>query len=235
MLKRDTLWNYLGIQLWRSIRTSALAGIFTLCLKQLAINSRSDYVEQLSDDDLVALCQTRGMKDDRPFRELFHRYQRLVWRACYSVAGNAQDAEDLTQEVFFKVYRALADFEGRSSFKTWLYRIALNTSKNELRRRAHRPQVSETGVDDMAELLPTAVSVETEWQQLNQQEQLATAFAQLRDEEFEIIRLKDLEQRSYQEIAQILDISISAAKMRAQRSRVALKVAYQQIAGNLPK
>ena len=234
MVNREFVWNHLGRRLWRSWGTSVFAGVFTLYLKQLAVNIRPDYVEELTDDDLVALCQIRGLKDDRPFRELFHRYQRLVWRACYSVAGNAEDAEDLTQEVFFKVYRALPDFEGRSSFKTWIYRIALNTSKNELRRRSRRPQVSETGVDDMAEFLPTAVSVESEWQKRHQQEKLTTAMAQLREEEFEIIRLKDLEQRSYQEIAEILDISVSAAKMRAQRSRLALKVAYKQVTNGFP-
>ena len=232
MVNRDFIWNTLGDRLRQHWKANVFVGIFSLYIKQLAVNIRPDYVEELSDDDLVALCQTRGMKDERPFRELFHRYQRLVWRACYNVAGNAEDAEDLTQEVFFRVYRALPDFEGRSSFKTWIYRIALNTSKNELRRRSRRPAVSETGVEDMAEFLPTAVTVESEWQRLNQREQLAVAIANLREEEFEIIRLKDLEQRSYQEIAQMLDISVSAAKMRAQRSRLALRVAYRQLAGD---
>ncbi len=158
-----------------------------------------------------------------------HRYQTFVWRACYGVMHNAQDAEDLTQEVFFKVYRSLPKFEGRSSFKTWIYRIAINTSKNELRRRSRRPQVSESDTDTLAEVLSDDVELEEQWQERREQELLEKALARLRPAESEIIRLKDLEQRPYADIAELLGISLSAAKMRAQRARLALQVEYQQL------
>ncbi len=183
----------------------------------------------LSDEQLVALFQRKGRRDERPFRELMRRYQAFVWRTCYGITRNAQDAEDLTQETFFKAYRNLGSFEGRSSFKTWIYRIAVNTSKNELRRRSRRPQVSESDTDTLSEVLTSNVTLEEEWQGKRQIDLLEEALGRLRPAEAEIIRLKDLEQRPYAEIADELGISLSAAKMRAQRARIALHVEYQQL------
>ncbi len=218
-----------GTALYR-MGASLLAGGLSLYLKRLAITVIPDYVEEISDDDLIAICQSRGMQDDRPFRELVHRYQNIVWRTCYGVAGNAEDAEDLTQEVFFKVYRALPDFEGRSSFKTWIYRIAINTSRNELRRRKSRAQVTETAVEDMAEYLPDNVSVERDLQKQQERENLVAALEKLEPEIYELIHMKDFEQLAYKEIATRLGISLSACKMRVQRSRLALKAAYLEVA-----
>lgn len=187
-------------------------------------------LSDLSDEDLVQRFQERGAKDDRPFRELLQRHQQLVWRTCYSFMKNPQDAEDLTQEVFFKVYRYLEQFEGRASFKTWLYRIAVNTCKNEIRKQSHRPQLTEKDTDTLADVLPDEQTMEMTLMQRRQNELLAQAMAQLRPEEAEIIRMKDLEQRQYHEIAEILDIGLSAAKMRVQRARLAFQIAYNALA-----
>jgi RNA polymerase sigma-70 factor (ECF subfamily) len=196
------------------------------------VNAMSpEHLMDLPDVELVQLCQVRGAKDDRLFQELFRRYQGIVWRVCFSFTRNPQDAEDLTQEVFFKAYRALGKFEGQASFKTWIYRIAINTSQNEIRRRSSRPKLSETNVETMADYLPAATSVETELQKKKQQEQLGQALAQLPPEVYEIVHLKDLEHRPYSEIAQILNVSVSAAKMRVQRARIALRVVYRQMDG----
>lgn len=183
----------------------------------------------LTDAELIELCQTRGAKDERPFQELFRRHQNLVWRICYSYIRHAQDAEDLTQDVFLKAYRSLEKFEGRSSFKTWISRIAINSCKNETRRRSRRPQLSETDVDTMADVLPSAETTETEWSARRQYELLNSAMGELQPDALEILVLKDLEQRPYAEIAEKLGISVSAAKMRAQRARIALQRIFQKL------
>lgn len=184
---------------------------------------------QLTDELLVQLCKERGEKDDRPFQELMHRYQRLVWRVCYRFMGNADDAEDLTQEVFFKVYRNLGSFEGRSTFKTWLYRIAINTAQNELRSRSRRPQESDVEIDTVAEFEPSTETVEETILEHGRRERLAAAFASLRPEDVQILRYKDIEQKQYDEIAVILGIGLSATKMRVQRARLSLQTIYQQL------
>lgn len=183
----------------------------------------------LTDEELVQLCQQRGNRDDRPFQELMRRYQRLVWRVCYRFMGNGDDAEDLTQEVFFKVYRNLASFEGRSTFKTWLYRIAINTAQNELRARARRPQESETELETAAEFIPMPETVEETVLEKGKSERLAAAFASLRPEDVQILHYKDIEQKQYDEIAALLGIGLSATKMRVQRARLSLQAIYQQL------
>lgn len=193
--------------------------------------SEAVLLTEISDDELVALCLAQGCEDDRPLEELFRRYQNIIWRVCYSYMRNPQDAEDLTQEVFLRVYRSLPSFEGRSALKTWIYRIAANTCHNEIRRRKRRPQAAETDLQTIAEILPSATSTESEWQQLNLQDQLVTAFSQLRPEEFDILTLRDVEKRPYTEIAELLSINLSAAKMRAKRARESLKFHLYQSSG----
>lgn len=184
---------------------------------------------ELADIELVQLAVERGIKDERPFRELLHRHQTTVWRICYGFVRNAEDAEDLTQDVFFKAYRSLARFEGRASFKTWVSRIAINTSQNEIRRRSRRPVASQTDLDEMAEALPSPGTVEGQVAVNERQARLENAMGQLRPTEQEALYLKDVEQRPYHEVADVLDISLSAAKMRVQRARLAFRTAYRQL------
>ena len=188
-------------------------------------------LEEISDDALVALCLEQGSKDDRPVEELFRGYQNVVWRACYSFLRNSEDAEDMTQEIFLRVYRSLASFEGRSSLKTWIYRIAINTCQNEIRRRKRRPQLAETDMQTVAEYLPSTTTTEREWQKRHLQGQLTMAFSQLRPDEFDILTLRDVEERPYTEIAEMLSINLSAAKMRAKRARESLKLHLYQLSG----
>lgn len=188
-------------------------------------------LRDLSDAALIDVCQQRGTKDDRPFHELFRRYQSVVWRVCYSYLRNRQDAEDVTQDVFLKVYRSLPQFEGRSSFKTWLYRVAINTCQNEIRRRGRRPQEAETEMETIAEIMPSGQSVEKAYQNQYRRELLAEALARLDLGASEILYMKDMEERPYNEIADLLDIGVSAAKMRVQRARLALQVQYRLLDG----
>jgi RNA polymerase sigma-70 factor (ECF subfamily) len=183
--------------------------------------------QPLSDDALVALCLERGARDDRPFQELMQRHHQMIWRVCYSYFANIEDAEDLTQDVFFKIYRSLAQFEGRSSFKTWIYRIALNVCQNEARQRGRRPLLEATDVETMAETLPGTAPLETTWQEAQQSELFHKTWAALPADIAELLWLKDVEQRPYQEIADLLTISLSAAKMRVQRARLTLQAQYK--------
>ena len=182
------------------------------------------------DKDLVVLAQARGLKDDRPFRELWRRHQRMVWHICYSFMANQEDTEDLMQEVFLKSYRNLSGFEQRSSFKTWLNRITVNTAQNEVRRRSRRPQPGPTPVEEMEEYLPAAgASVERVYQQKRLKELVAATFAQLRPEEYEVLYLKDVEERPYAEIAELMGVGLSAAKMRVQRARLSFQTHFLQL------
>ena len=191
----------------------------------LRVQNMADELARLSDEALVELCRIRGSGDSRPFTELFRRHKRFVWRTCYRFVWDAQDAEDLMQEVFFKTYRSLSQFRGASSFRTWLFQIAVNTARNELRRRSRRPQVSDTPLEVLIEILPRGAGAAAHISL----PRVTQAWECLRPEERQVLHLKDLEQRPYEEITQMLGISLSAAKMRVLRARLALKEAYRQL------
>ncbi|MCP5093919.1 MAG: sigma-70 family RNA polymerase sigma factor [Chloroflexi bacterium] len=186
---------------------------------------------EMSDGELVIFFQARGHKDDRPFQELFKRYQNLIWGLCYKFTNNPQDAEDLMQDVFIKIHRNLPRFESRSSFKTWAYRIGLNTCYNEVRRLQRRPQEAGAELDTLTQWMPATNSTERDVEVRSRQSLLQTAMSTLRPEDSRILMMKDIEERPYAEIAQTLSIGISAAKMRAKRARQALKVSYMQLSG----
>jgi len=112
------------------------------------------YGQGLSDEELMRLCQERLPGDPRPFRTLMARYRDQVMNTAYRFLGDPHDAEDVAQEVFLKVYRGLSDFRAESSFSTWLYRITINTCKNELRRRSRQPTLLEPdGSTELAQVL----------------------------------------------------------------------------------
>lgn len=188
-----------------------------------------EYLQGLTDEELVLLHTARGRRDDRPFREILRRYQSMVWRVCYGIVHNGQDAEDITQEVFFKVYRNLTKFEGRSALKTWIYRIAINTSQNELRRRTRRPQSELNPVEELEETLPGGKTPEELWIENIRNQNLARSLASLNPDQLEAIKMKDFEQLGYAEIAEAMGIGLSAAKMRVQRARLALQKAYNEL------
>ena len=170
------------------------------------------------DRSLVERASRRGGSDDRPFTVLFERHQRSVWSVCYRFTGDAADAEDLLQEVFIKAYRSLFTFQGRSSFRTWLYQIALNTCRNELRRRRRRPAQIVAHIDDLKLVDHASRAMEHEYEE---RENIAETLLKLHTDEREILVLKDIKKLSYANIAGMLGIHLSAAKMRVQRARLA--------------
>ena len=186
-----------------------------------------DDFSNLTDSKLVELCLARGSKDERPFAEIFHRHQGFVTRILFRYFSHEQDVEDLTQEVFFKAYRNLHQFEQRSSLKTWLFSIASNTAKNEFRLRSRRLVVAEESLQEMDEKLSNEAFSKPQ-HGVYQRENLQQAFSKLNPHEKEIFLLRDVEELSYEEIANRLGISISAAKMRVQRARLTMKRLYKE-------
>lgn len=189
-------------------------------------------IEELPEEDLIALSRERRDRDDRPFAELFRRHRGFVWRSCIGFIGNPQDAEDLTQDVFFAAYKKLDQFRGDSSFRTWLHRIAMNTCKNEVRRRSRRLRTVDEGLEETAAATVSgAPGPEAAIAGGRRLQRLAAAIAALRPPERKILRLADVEQRPYNEIAEELGLSLGAVKMRVMRARLSLRGAFQTLEG----
>src|SRR4029079_11782075 len=91
----------------------------------------------------TALVEAAKAGDQRSFESLVRRYRKRIFALALHITGSSSEADDITQEVFLKAYRALAGFEGRSQFFTWVYRMTVNRSLNARRDRARRGEDSD--------------------------------------------------------------------------------------------
>jgi RNA polymerase sigma-70 factor (ECF subfamily) len=179
---------------------------------------------ELTDAELVALCQANLPNETRAFRELVRRYDQRVFGTCFRMLGNREDAEGHSQEIFLSVYKNIGQFEGRSSFSTWLYAITLNSCRNALRKRQRRPAISEHPIDELLDLLPSEEPDPEEATVAREERDLVqAALDALDDETRSILILRELDGLAYDEIAEIVGISLSATKMRIHRARLALR------------
>jgi RNA polymerase sigma-70 factor (ECF subfamily) len=188
-------------------------------------------IDNLSDEELVELCQKRLPGDTRPFTALVKRYQQQVLTTCFRLMGNRQDAEDQAQEVFIRVYRGLRRFEGRAKFSTWLYQITINTCHTALKKRATRSKYAETSLSTLHTVASPLESPEDTVLAQADLDLLTQALQTLNDEERAILTLRETNGLNYREIAEVLGIGLSAAKMRALRARLSLQRSYRELAG----
>lgn len=154
--------------------------------------------------------------DRRAFSELVRRHQSPVFRVCYRVLGNREDAKDAAQEAFVRAYRKLDGFEGRSSFKTWMLRLTMNVSLNERGRRKETLPLE----DWAPERTP---GPEAEAMKADAVARLHKALQVVQPNHRAAVVLHDLEGLSFQEVGEALDVAEATAKSWAYRGRQRLK------------
>ncbi len=177
--------------------------------------------DALSDVELVRRIKRRGAVDERAVNALFQRYHTMVWSVCRRFMPTDPDAEDLLQEVFLRAYQGLTSFKGQSRFSTWLYRIAVNTCLNDLRHRKRRIEAHTVPIDEHSRQLDL-LHKQDERHSGESNEQVRAAMDSLTEDARRALELRELDERSYAEIAAYLGITTSAAKMRVQRARLAI-------------
>jgi len=172
----------------------------------------------LSDDALMQRVQQRG--DPRAYAELLQRWQGRIQRLCTRMTGDAHIAEDLTQEVFLRVYRSRLQWRRESKFSTWLWRIALNTCTSEHRRKARDLQ-QPLGVGDKeidAGVNEFVVSPQSGPPETLQRQELAAmvrlAVLELPDLYRGVVVLRHYERLKFREIAAVLRINEGTVKSR---------------------
>lgn len=174
-----------------------------------------------------ALVRRARNGDSAAFGMLVSRYQDRVLNACYRLCGSRDDAEDLTQTAFVKAYEALPRFEAKSSFYTWLFRIAVNLTLSHRRSRGRRKTISLDGGDDDRRPDPAAADEDTDVARTAERnelrEHLSAALAELDAEFRAVVVLKDIENMDYATIAQVLDLPLGTVKSRLHRGRLALR------------
>jgi len=178
-------------------------------------------LEQQTDEQLAALAAREG-SDGPAFVALVERFRPRIWRICFRLMGNEQDANDAAQEVFVRLFFSRAKFEGRSKYATWAHAIAVRTCLTLRRGRGRRHRHEQpAGEENWVEQQPARSGV-AEGLSLD----LARMLETLDEEDRALLILKYAEGHEYEELAEIFGVSVSACKMRVSRAREKLKAIY---------
>jgi RNA polymerase sigma-70 factor, ECF subfamily len=166
--------------------------------------------------------------DTSAFETLFSRYRDYVYNISFQMLGNADDASDLTQETFFRVWRALPHFQGNSQFSTWLYRIAVNACISEIRKRPKTPPLT---IDDESSVEPLhgaedQRSAEHTFMRRLAQQRVREVVDTLPPDYRTVMVLRHFQELSYQEMAAIMRCSIGAVKIKLHRARKMFRTRY---------
>lgn len=150
--------------------------------------------------------------EQEAFAPLVKQHQRQIYYVILRIVGDEESARDLTQESFIKAYQNLKSFKMNSSFSTWLYRIAVNTAKNYLRDTGRRPQASGDGEEELLKLPDEKTSHLEKAIQKEARQKVRQAVAQLPEKQRITLILKVYEEKTFYEIAQILNCPMGTAK-----------------------
>jgi RNA polymerase sigma-70 factor (ECF subfamily) len=169
--------------------------------------------------------------DERAFDEIVKSYQKRIFNLAYRMLNHYEEAADLTQEIFVKVYRSMSQFRGESAFTTWLYAIAINMCRTRLvnlRRRASREALTldaplETEDGTMTrEFADPGQSLPEQLEKAEAGRELKKCLADLPPDFAAVLVMRDLQQMSYAEIARAAHASIGTVKSRIARGRLLL-------------
>ncbi len=162
--------------------------------------------------------------DERAFETLVAAYERPIVRFLYRYLGNLEEAKEICQDVFVKVFRGISSFQNNCSLKTWIYRIALNTVLNEKRRWYQRLKDRFLGLEGISNYHVDSVpGPELSLTMDERTRRVHLALRKLQPGHRAILVLRDLEGLSYQEIAAALDLQLGTVKSRLARARQEMK------------
>lgn len=180
---------------------------------------------------LVARVQKR---DELAFRELVERYQNKVFSIIYGILRNRNDAEDIAQQVFTKVYSSIGNFDSRSSLLTWIYKITVNECYDYLRKKRVRKLVYESDINEEDTRLMENSEVTQDRSvpaddRLAQRDLLMKILGKISDEDRTLILLKEVEGHSVEELAQRTGMNENTVKVKLFRARQKLLKAAQRL------
>lgn len=184
----------------------------------------------MKSDNEAELIKAAAKGDQSAFSELVTAYERLVYNTAKSKVLSHEDAMDVSQEVFIKIWRSLPNWRGECKFATWIYKVCVNASLDFLRRAPEETESlsgrpDEDGEERPLEIADESVSASPE-SSLEQNETtmaVRRAIAKLPDDQRQIVVLRDIDGYTYEEIAEMLSLGLGTVKSRINRARVRLK------------
>ncbi len=185
------------------------------------------------DQELVQRVQAG---DKKAFDLLVMKYQQRIIHVITGFVHDPVEAMDVAQEAFIKAYRALPNFRGDSAFYTWLYRIAINTSKNHLTASSRRPPLSDVDAMDAtnyydAPELKEFETPENSLMRVELENAIQEAINALPEDTATAIKLREFEGMSYEEIAEAMDCPIGTVRSRIFRAREAIDKQVKSVMG----
>lgn len=177
----------------------------------------------------LELIENFGNGDEKAFEQLIIRYERKIYSICIYFLKNREDAEDAAQEIILKLYKKVGSFRKESAFSTWMNYVASNTCRDYLRKRK-RNQVLYLDEDirtDESSISRELPSEEDTPEERMEKKELGVlmqeALFKLKDDHKEILLMREYQELSYEEISEILEISVGTVKSRIYRARQDLK------------
>lgn len=187
----------------------------------------------IDERDLLARAKRGEML---AYDELVRHYQGRIYALVYNMTSNKEDAEDLVQDVFVKAYASLARFEEKSSFYTWVYRIAINRTLNFLKKRQRNPKMSLDDVDNGVERDPAYVELSARESPFRDatlselQEKLNKALMTLSENHRTVVVLHDIQGVPHEEIASMIGCSQGTVRSRLFYARQQLQAELSEFA-----
>lgn len=177
--------------------------------------------------EITILIQKAQKGDTNAFGTLVASYEKFIFNVACKMFSNSEDASDIAQEALIKAYKNIDKFDFNSSFSTWLYRITVNACIDEMRRRKGRESISIDAEDEESGLAlqieDTSLGAEERVIQNETVSEVRAAIDKLSEEHKTVIILRDLQDMTYEQVAQTLDLSIGTVKSRLARARKSLK------------
>ncbi len=185
------------------------------------------------------------LRDERAFNELVVLYQDRVFRILLRMLGRRDEAEDMAQEVFVQVFKAVGNFRGDAKLSTWIYRIAVNLCKNRVKYLKRRHSEAQDEYEALAERSPMTSGSGVTSGDIHRPDQMVEGLqlervvqeciVELEPDFREVLILRDVEDLTYEELCEVTGLPDGTVKSRLHRARGMLKAAVERRMGDRPK
>jgi RNA polymerase sigma-70 factor (ECF subfamily) len=179
-------------------------------------------------DVTTLLDRCRG-GDDLAWEALVRRYQSRVFSVAYHYMRNVEEARDMAQEIFVRIYERLETFHGDQAFLPWMLRLARNACIDALRRQKARPPASDVDVADAVQLAAAGPNPEEVSAAQSSRDLLYRALDRMSDSDREILMLKEIQGLKVEEISTLLDVPTGTVKSRCNRARIELAARVRRL------
>lgn len=180
-------------------------------------------------DQQQAQDTPEALEEAPSFEQMYQRYQPILGSYLVRSTGNPELAEDLTQETFVKAWQVQSTVQAPKHVKAWLYRVAQHRNIDEYRRTTRNGRVKVRSLQEVEEDLKDTAALSNLEESYETQELVRATLARMNPQARQILLLALQEGKSYQEISELLDLTLPAVRMRIYRARRSFRVLYREL------